>query len=95
MAIDQATAARWKALVGEGIQIDRSIKPQLDAIKATIEPRRSEIRAEIDVIECENGELQCCELCDAPTAVEDLIHGDDVSVCDACCKGLQAEDEAA
>lgn len=95
MTIDQATATRWKALIDEGNKLDRSIKPQIDEIKATIEPRRSDIRDQIEAIEDEHGELQCCECCDAPTAVEDLVHSYDASVCVGCTTRLQAENEAA
>jgi hypothetical protein len=85
MTIDKATADRWLALQTECGELETSIRPQIEAIRATIEPRASDLALEISDIEGEHGEIQTCEACGAPHTFEDLNGTGDGYFCDACC----------
>lgn len=75
--LDQAVAEKWKALHRERVELNRSIAPELKAVRAKIEPRVTEIAEAIDEIEGEHGELMACETCDKTDALEDMIGSDE------------------
>jgi hypothetical protein len=88
------TGERWKKLVAERVALERSIRPQIDAIRASIEPRASEVDRLIDEIEGEHGNMEECEFCDRAEPVEMMTCTDNGWACSACISTWQAEYDA-
>jgi hypothetical protein len=87
---DQSIGERWKALVTEKAALEQSIAPQLEAVRAAIEPRASELDGQIEAIEETYGEILECEFCPRVETLDTMSSTNDGWACSACIEAWAA-----
>ena len=87
--MDAEIKERWQALKAEEAALDQTIRPQINALYASIEPRLSEIVDHLAAIEDEYGEMFECEVCSCahPLDEAESIYTDTGPVCRECANG--------